>query len=120
MTNIIDGKKGENKYFTSPNEAITAFEFGLIDMRAKIKILPTDTEKYKVFEGKVFDSSVGRLLFNSILPKDFSYINENINKKKMNHILEIIFSSHPSEEVAMIIDKIKDFGFKYSSQSGTT
>ena len=120
MTNIIDGKKGENKYFTSPNEAITAFEFGLIDIRAKIKILPTDTEKYKVFNGKVFESSVGRLLFNSILPKDFSYINENVNKKKMNNILETIFSSHPSEEVAMIIDKIKDFGFRYSSQSGTT
>ncbi|MDI9354657.1 MAG: hypothetical protein QM532_00040 [Cyanobium sp. MAG06] len=120
MTTDIEGKKGEGKYFTSPNEAITAFEFGIIDIRAKIKVLPTDSERYAVLNNKLFETTVGRLLFNSVLPKDIPYINEQINKKKMNNILEHIFSIYPSEEVAIIIDKIKTFGFKYATQSGTT
>ena len=120
MTTQIDGSKGEMKYFVSPNEAITAYEFGIIDMRAKIKIMPTDNERYSVFEGKVFETTVGRLLFNSVLPRETGYINEQINKKQMNNILEKIFANYPSEEVAVIIDKIKTFGFKYATFSGTT
>src|SRR5690606_12267858 len=49
MTRIIDGEKGEGRYFSNPNSAITAFDFGIVDLRAKIHVMPTATDKYKVF-----------------------------------------------------------------------
>jgi len=77
-----DGEPGEGKYFASPNQAITMYDFGGVSFRAKIKVLGTDSPKYKKFEGKLFETTVGRLLFNSVLPSDFDYINEEITQKK--------------------------------------
>jgi len=67
MTTIVDGDVGDGKVFESPNAAITAFNFDQASLRARIRVLPTDSEKYKEFGGKLFETSVGRLLFNSIL-----------------------------------------------------
>ena len=52
MTKMIEGEKGEGKYFSSPNEAITAYDFGVVSFRAKVLIMPSDKDKYAVFEGK--------------------------------------------------------------------
>lgn len=120
MTSIVDGAKGEGKYFGSPNEAITSKDFGITDTRAKVLVRPTDTDKYKNFEGKMFETSIGRLYFNSVLPKDYPFINEQIDKKKMNKILADVFDRYTTEEVAIILDKIKAFGYKYATKSGTT
>jgi DNA-directed RNA polymerase subunit beta' len=71
MTKEVLGEKGEGKYFASPNEAMTAYDYGQVSFRAKIKVLPTETQRYAKFEGKIFETTVGRLMFNSSLPKDF-------------------------------------------------
>jgi DNA-directed RNA polymerase subunit beta' len=120
MTKQIDGEKGEGKYFSSPNEAITAYDFGLVSFRAKIKIMPSEKEKYGVFEGKPFDTTVGRLLFNSVFPSDFPYINEEVNNKKMNNIIDEVVMKYGLEVAPSVIDKIKAFGYKYATISGTT
>ncbi len=120
LTTQIDGIKGENKYFGSPNEAITASEFGIVDIRAKIFVNPSSKEKYKKFEGKRFETTVGRLLFNSILPEDFEFINEQIEVSLMNKIVEQIINKYGFEKSPKILDKIKSFGFKYATISGTT
>lgn len=49
MTKMIAGEKGEGKIFTTPNSAITAYDFGAVSFRAKIKVLPTDSPKYQLF-----------------------------------------------------------------------
>ncbi len=120
MTRIVSGLKGEGRYFPSPNNAITAFDFGVLDLQAKIKVLPTESEKYQQFEGKIFETSVGRLLFNSVLPKDYPYINQEINNKKMSELINDFLENYGVDEVPAIIDKIKAFGFKYSTHSGST
>lgn len=120
MTKTVAGLKGENKYFASANEAITAYDFDAVDMRASIKIMPSDKEKYSEFAGKVFDTTVGRLLFNTIFPSDYPYINEEVDKKKINTIMEDVFARYGVDEAPKIIDKIKAFGFKYAGVSGTT
>ncbi|MBA3706888.1 MAG: FAD-dependent oxidoreductase [Bacteroidetes bacterium] len=71
MTKIIPGEKGEGKIFPGTNSAITAYDFGELSLRAKIKVLPKDTPKYVEFGGKPFETSVGRLLFNTVLPKEY-------------------------------------------------
>lgn len=118
MTQIVDGKKGEGKIFSSPNDAITAFDFGHIDLRAKIKLLGTNTPKYKAFDGQIFETSIGRLLFNSVLPTDFSFINEEMTKKKLSAVTDQLILKYGSDNTPKILDKIKNFGYKYATISG--
>jgi DNA-directed RNA polymerase subunit beta' len=120
MTRIIAGEKGEGRYYSSPNAAITAHDFGVVDFRAKIKVMATDSEKYKQFEGKIFDTTIGRLLFNAILPSDYPFINHEIDRKKMAEIVDDLMERYGIEALPSIADKIKDFGFKYATLSGVT
>ena len=120
MTTLVDGEKGEGKYFISPNEAITARDFGIVEYRAKIKVMPSEKEKYAQFNGQVFETTVGRLLFNSIFPSDYPFINEEVDKKRVNKIMEDVFGKYGVVGAPAIIDKIKAFGFKYATVSGTT
>ncbi len=120
MTSIVEGQNGEGKYFASPNEAITASDFLAVAYRAKIWVLGTNKEKYEQFGNKPFETSVGRLLFNAMMPSDFPYINEEITSKKMVTIVDNLIVKYGVDRVAPMLDKIKSFGYKYATRSGTT
>ncbi len=120
MTKEVAGEKGEGKFFSSPNAAITAYDLGAVSFRAKVKVLPTSAEKYKGFDGKIFETSVGRLMFNSVLPKDYPFINGEINKKKIVSLVDDLTDKYGIDNIPAIIDKIKTFGFKYATFSGVT
>ncbi|MEK7140543.1 MAG: DNA-directed RNA polymerase subunit beta', partial [Patescibacteria group bacterium] len=120
MTKSVDGEPGEGKYFSSPNTAITAYEYGVVSLRAKIKVMATDTPKYKKFTGGIFDTSVGRLLFNSILPNDFTYVNDEMTQKRLSALVDELILHYGVDDTPRILDKIKEFGFKYSTVSGIT
>ncbi len=120
MTKDVEGEKGEGSIFSSPNEAIAAYEHGILGFRAKIKVLPTDSLKYAAFEGGLFETTVGKLLFNSILPRDFAYTGKEITKKVMSSLVDEVITDVGIDATPKILDKIKDFGFKYSTVSGTT
>ena len=120
MTKAIDGAMGEGKIFSSPNEAITAYDFKKVDFRAKIQVMGTESERYAEFEGKPFETTVGRLLFNSIMPKDFGYLNQDIKKKDISRIIARLIEKYGIDQTAPVLDKIKNFGFKYVTYSGST
>ncbi|MFZ2593770.1 MAG: DNA-directed RNA polymerase subunit beta' [Minisyncoccia bacterium] len=121
MTKELEGGKGEGRYYESPNAAITAFDFGVIDMRAKIKVLPrADHTKYAPFNGQLFETTVGRLLFNSVLPDDFAYVNEVITNKRMKTLVDVLIDRYGLDGIPAILDKIKKFGFKYATYAGIT
>jgi len=120
MTRIVDKKKGEGKVFTSPNEAITAFDYDQVDFRARIKVLATDNEKYAEFKEGLFETSVGRLLFNSVLPNDYPYINKEIDSKVMQSIVDELIEKYGTAGAPQILDKIKTFGFRYATYAGIT
>ena len=120
MTRIIPGKKGEGKIFPSPNSAITAFDFGVVDFRAKIKVLGTEKEKYAEFAGRPFETSVGRLLFNTVLPSDYPYLNKEIERKSMSILVDDMIERYGIERIPETMDKIKNFGFKYTTYAGIT
>jgi DNA-directed RNA polymerase subunit beta' len=120
MTKVVEGAKGEGKYFASPNDAINAYDYGVIDFRAKVKVMATDTEKYQQFNGQIFETTVGRLLFNSVLPSDHLFINDVIVQKTLFQIIIDIIDDRGAEAVPAIVDKLKKFGFKYATASGTT
>lgn len=120
MTKIVEGAKGEGKYFASPNDAINAHDYGVIDFRAKVKVLATDTPKYAQFENSIFETTVGRLLFNSVLPGDHRFINDVVVQKTLFQIIIDIIDDRGAQAIPAIVDKLKKFGFRYATLSGTT
>lgn len=120
MTKSVDGENGEGKYFASPNQAITAYDFNVVSFRAKIKVLGTEHTKYAAFAGKPFETSVGRLLFNSVLPEDFPYVNEEMNQKRLSALIDELIFHYGIAATPPVLDKIKAFGYKYATISGVT
>ena len=121
MTKDMEGEKGEGKIFPSPNLAITASDFGAVALRAKIKVMATDSPKYDVIgHGVIFETTVGRLLFNAVLPREYPYINTPVDRKVISRIVDDLLERYDMQEVAIILDKIKSFGFKYVTTSGIT
>jgi len=120
VTKTVDGEIGEGKVFESPEAALSAHDFGAVSYRSKIKVLPGDSEKYKQFDGKIFETTVGRILFNNMLPSNYPFINKEIDRKKLSGIIDELIISHGIAQIPGILDGIKKFGFKYATHSGTT
>jgi len=120
MTKSVDGEKGEGMAFSSTNQAITAFDLGIITFRAKVKVLGSEKEKYSKFENKPFETTVGKLFFNSIFPDNFPYINEEITQKRMSLLVDELIVHYGIDETPQFLDKIKDFGYRYATYSGVT
>ena len=121
LTKEVKGATGEGKYFPSPNAAILARDYGAVDVRAKINVLPMkDKEKYAAFDGKPFETTVGRLLFNTVLPSDYPFINEAITKKVLSSIMADCMVRYGIDAVPGIVNKVKRFGFEYATRSGVT
>jgi len=119
LTRIKPGMKGEGKHFASPNEAILAYDYELVDTNAKIFVKITKTPKYKVIgDNAMLETSVGRLLFNSVLPRDYDFINREMKKKDLERIISEIIQKYGIDETPPVLDRIKSLGFKYSTKSG--
>jgi len=109
LTGIKEGLKGAGKIFGDINEAIIAYEFGVIDIKAKIK--------FKL-KKELIETSLGRLLFNETLPGDFPFQNQLIKVKDLERIVAEIIEKYDSLTVEDTLDKIKNLGFEYSTLSG--
>jgi len=119
LTKAIDGANGDGGYFSSPNAAILASEYGAIDLRATINVLPVvEKEKYAAFDGHPFQTTVGRLFFNTVLPADYPFINETITKKVLARIVTDCITRYGIDAVPDIVNKVKRFGFDYATRSG--
>ncbi len=120
MSRFIEGDKGEGNYYGSVDDAIQALSFDALSYRAKINIVAPDEEKYGENRGKMFETSIGRILFNNVLPASQAFINKEITKSVLNTIIDDIISVEGIDKVAPFIDALKDFGFKYLTKSGVT
>jgi len=120
MTREVVGDIGEGKYFPSPNSAITAYDFGAVGFRASILVCGTGKKKYELFGNKPFKTTIGRLLFNAVLPEDFPYINHDVKKKDLAAIVNDLIGEYGIDATPAILDKIKAFGFRYATTSGIT
>ncbi len=121
MTKIAPEEKGAGKIFSSTQEAITALNYDQISYRAPIKVLaPTDSKKYAEFSGKIMDTTVGRIMFNALLPEEVAFINKEITQSVMSSIVDEVIQKIGIEVMPEIVDSLKKFGFKYATESGTT
>jgi DNA-directed RNA polymerase subunit beta' len=121
LTMLVEGAKGEGRFFRHLHEVEQAYENGDIDLHAKIKLRTiVGTNGDTAYEE--VEASAGRLLFNTALPADFPFVNELVSKKARSiaSIVEEIADNYPKAVVAESLDKIKDLGFRYATQSGLT
>ncbi len=96
--------------FANPEEALYAFNtLKILKLRQSIKVR---------IEGKIIETTPGRLIFNQIMPPSFGFINKDLTKKEINSLLAEAFVSESIEVVVNLIDDIKDLGFKYGTISG--
>ncbi len=106
------GIKGVGKTFGSANEAILAYDFREIDLRAKIKV------RFQKSQGELIETTVGRVIFNRILPDEIDYINETMNRKRLVKLTSEIIQKFPNEQVVQFLDDIKNLGFDFATRSG--
>ncbi len=130
LTKIVEGLKGEGKIFGSPEEAELAYEFGQINIKARIKVrMPNVVKEDKsssspfaaarVVDGSKFiETSVGRILFNETLPENLPFQNKAMNSKKLETLLREIIEKYGQETSWKTLDKIKDLGFEAATISG--
>jgi DNA-directed RNA polymerase subunit beta' len=109
LTQLKEGAKGEGKIFSSSDEAIMAHENGIINLRARIKV--------KINED-ILETTLGRIIFNSTLPKDFPFKNELVNSRKIRDFTRNIIENYDNEITTETLDKIKKIGFEYATISG--
>jgi DNA-directed RNA polymerase subunit beta' len=133
ITKDVTGEKGEGKIFENPTAALTAFNYSALGLRAKIKVLPPSEDeadefiggahspiKFAQFDGKLFETTVGRIIFNNILPENYAFINKEINRDRLGGIIEDIITLEGIDKLPPILDNIKKFGFKYTTIAGIT
>ena len=111
LTTINDGEKGEGKIFASPEEAIKAYATGKIALQARIKVR---------INGKIIETSAGRVIFNNALPEDMEFINEHVDKGKIGDIVAELHENYGNTKTAEALDNIKELGFNYATKSGIT
>ncbi|KKT21080.1 MAG: DNA-directed RNA polymerase subunit beta' [Candidatus Giovannonibacteria bacterium GW2011_GWC2_43_8] len=118
LTRIRPGAKGEGKYFATPNEAILAYDYGWVDIHSKIFVKATKTPKYQSVGKELLETSVGRLLFNSVLPRDYAFLNTEMTKKDLERTVSNLIQRYGIDATPTILDRIKSLGFRHATDSG--
>ena len=133
LTQERPGEKGEGSFFRDMNEAILAYENGYITLQTKITIrCEKEMEDGTVMQQNV-SSTLGRFLFNEILPQDLGYVDRTVPgnelalevdflvaKKQLKQILEKVINTHGATKTAEVLDYIKATGYKYSTRAAMT
>ena len=133
LTQERPGNPGEGKFFRSVNEAILAYENNVITLQSRIKVRCTRTmPDGTVLTGNV-ESTLGRFLFNEILPQDLGFVDRSVpgnelllevdflvGKKQLKQILEKVINTHGATKTAEVLDAIKATGYKYSTRAAMT
>ncbi|HDN86013.1 MAG: DNA-directed RNA polymerase subunit beta' [Candidatus Omnitrophota bacterium] len=107
------GEKGEGLVFSSFDEAITAYQDEEVALHAKVKVRIQENE-----ENKIIDTTVGRIIFNQILPKGFGFVNEVLDKKKVANIVSECYKRFGHHATIVLLDALKDIGFEYATLGG--
>ncbi len=113
LTTIRAQAKGNGKVYNGFDDARLNYEFGAIDLREEIEVRDKET-------GERTKTSIGRIIFNEVLPKELGFYNKIIDKSTIKQIATRCTKLLPDEETGKILDSIKRLGFQYASRSGIT
>ncbi len=128
LTMVNENDRGEGNIYRDENEAIMAYQEGVVSLHAKIKV------RRKIGnETKIVDSTAGRIIFNQPIPQDLGFVDRKnpdekfnyevdflVNKGKLGRIIERCIKIHGADTTALVLDRIKAQGFKYSTKGAVT
>ncbi|MBR1523807.1 MAG: DNA-directed RNA polymerase subunit beta', partial [Lachnospiraceae bacterium] len=127
LTQEREGEPGEGKIFKSVSEAILAHENGIITLHSKIGVQVVRKIDKKPYSG-VVNSTLGRFLFNEIVPQDLGFVDRSVKgnelaleidflvgKKGLKKIITKVLNAHGAIKTAEVLDHIKDMGYHYST-----
>jgi DNA-directed RNA polymerase subunit beta' len=109
--------KGEGFKFYSPEEVIIAYNEKAVDLHAYIKVR-LQVEENGMLVNKMVDTTVGRVLFNQVVPKEFGYINQLLTKKSLRDIIGDVLKKTGTAKTAKFLDDIKELGFIMAFRGG--
>jgi DNA-directed RNA polymerase subunit beta' len=132
LTMKKEGERGEGKIFRDVNEALMAYQEGIISIHAAIKVrISKDIGGHKV--SKLIDCTVGRLIFNENIPQNLGYVDRTnsdkqfdleidflVKKGQLSDIIERCIRIHGTTTTSEVLDRIKALGFKYSTKAAIT
>ncbi|HIP48636.1 MAG TPA: DNA-directed RNA polymerase subunit beta' [Lutibacter sp.] len=110
--------KGEGMTFYSPEEVIIAFNEKVVELNAGIKVRTKDLNEAKEVVTKIIETTVGRVLFNEVVPEEAGYINEVLNKKSLRDIIGNILKVTDIPTTGAFLDEIKTMGYRFAFKGG--
>ena len=133
LTQEREGVLGEGNCYKDVNEAITAYENSALTLHSRIKVRRTGINAQGEKESRVIESTLGRFIFNEILPQDLGFVDRSnpenflklevdfhVGKKQLKQILEKCINAHGATGTAETMDHIKSLGYKYSTRAAMT
>ena len=133
LTQERPGAKGEGMVFKSVNEAILAYENQEATLHSRVKVRVSKTMSDGTVKTGTIDSTIGRFIFNEIIPQDLGFVDRSIPenelklevdfhvaKKQLKQILEKVINVHGATQTAVTLDDIKAIGYKYSTRAAMT
>ena len=112
MTKAKEGLKGEGMRFSGLSEVRQAYDQDIVEMHAKISV--------RLEEGKIIDTTVGRVLFNEVVPRGVGFVNETLTKKALRNIIGRVLSVTGFSLAAKFLDDMKNLGFEQATRAGLT
>ena len=109
VTKDIYGKVNPKRVFSDQDEVMIAYNTGVIGMHEKVRVR---------IEGRLLETSAGRVLFNTVLPPQIGFINEEITKKKLGVLIMECYCAVGREKTVDILDDLKDMGFREATRAG--
>jgi len=109
LTKSKSGCKGEGKMFSNPEETLLTYDLGIVDLHAKVKVR---------IDGKIYDTTVGRVKFYEIFPEGLPFENRLMNKKRISEIIAICFRKLGILKTSQFLDELKNIGFEYATKGG--
>ena len=109
LTKVRHEAQGEGKMFASSDEVIIAYNSGIINLHARIKVR---------INGEIIETTTGRVLFNKIVPEELGFLNELLAKKRLRQIIGICFRKAGLAKTVEFLDALKDIGFKFATVGG--
>ena len=115
LTSLREKQLGEGRAFSSIAEGVMAFDQGTLSLQAKIKLR---IDKSGVAETR--ETTLGRALFNEVLPADFAFVDYDVTKKLLGLIVDNLAEGYAKVTVAQTLDALKSLGFYWATRAGVT
>lgn len=109
LTKVREGAKGEGFVFSSPEEAIIAYNSKAVDLHARVKVR---------VNSEMIETTLGRIIFNQIVPKEMGFFNQLLIKKTFGGFIGQMFMKLGNKVTSKFLDDLKDIGFRYATAGG--